>query len=303
MRTRPALAAALLMIAAAACGGGGSTPAPPAATGSSGNTLGTARGTASIFIPTRVQTSGTARKAQWVSPSTQSISIQITRESDHYGTYYVAVTTPTAPNCAAVQGGTQCQIPFGAAPGLDDIVVYAWDRPDAGMGWQLASYARNAVNFTAAADNSMTFTLGGILGSLPPASAPTTFPSGTAADFSVALNPADIDHNAITGPLDAPMCVVLVNSGSAAHFTLTAPAAVGPGISTVPCVLPPNTGGPQPPTQAGIGILDPSKVGTVKVHYDGTPSASAQLTIGSQSIDTQQISGTYFITDSLAGGP
>lgn len=303
MRTRPALAAALLTIAVAACGGGGSTPAPSPATGASGTTLGTARGTASIFIPARATTAGTRRTPQWVSPSTQSISIQITRESDHNTTYYKAVTTPSAPNCAPVQGGTQCQIPFGAAPGLDDVLVYAWDRADPGVALQLAAYARNAVNFSAGADNSMTFTLGGILGRLPPSSPPTTFPSGAPADFSVALNPADADGNPITGPLDAPECVVLVNSGSAGHFTLTAPAASGPGISTVPCLLPPNSGGAQPPTQAGVGILDPSKVATVTVHFDGTAGAGAQLTIGSQSMDTWQLNGAYFVTTSLAGGP
>jgi len=65
----------------------------------------------------------------------------------------------------------------------------------------------------------------------------------------------------------------------------------------------PNTGGPQPPTQAGIGILAPSVVGTVTVHYDGTAGASAQPTIGSQSFDTQQVIGAHFVAVSLAAGP
>ncbi len=65
-------------------------------------------------------------------------------------------------------------------------------------------------------------------------------------------------------------------------------------------MLPPSTSGPQPPTQAGVGILDASQVGTVTVHFDGAAGASAQLTLGSQSFDTQLLtSGAYFVSFAL----
>jgi hypothetical protein len=300
MSIRLALSTIFLAAGIAACGGGGGngTTAAPATKSTIGNTAGAARGTASVFIPARIHPAAMQRAPRWVSPSMQSITIQITRESDHAITFFSAVTTPTAPNCARVTGGTLCQIPFGAPSGVDDVLIYAYDTPDPGVGNQLASYAHNGVTFTAGADNSMTFTLGGIIGQLPQPSSPPVFMKGTPVDYSIAFNPVDFDGNSINGPLDAPACVILVNSGTAAHYTLTSPPASGPGISSVPCVLPPNPNGPPPPTQAGVGILDASKVSTLTVHYDGAPGASALLTLGTQSIDTPIVTtnNVFFVT-------
>ena len=280
---RSALVAALLAASLAACGGGGTTPAPAS---TSAGTSAAARGTASIFIPARTTASSTRRTPLWVSPSTKSVTIQITRESDHNSTYFTAVTTPTAPNCAAATGGTVCQIPFGAPPGVDDVSIYAWDFADPGPAAPLASYAHNAVTFTAGADNSMTFTLGGIIGAPMSFAAPPTFTAGQPADFTVPLALKDRDGNAIAGPLDAPLCVVLVNAAGQNHFTVTAPAANGAGISGVGCVVPPGTGKTTPPTQPGLGVLDTSLAGSVTIHYDGTAGSNASLTIGTQSMDS-----------------
>ena len=297
MNTRRAIAAAIIALSVAGCGGGSSVAPQPGAKPLLDNTLGTARGTASVLIPAGRASTSATRGPRWVSPSTQSISISVTRESDHLGTYFKAVTTPSAPNCTPVTGGTLCQIPFGAPPGVDDLVIYAYDGPDPGASAPLASYARNGVSFNAMADNSMSFTLGGILGSIPPLN-PAPFSAGTASDYTVQLNLRDIDGNPITGLLDAPLCVVIA-AGGTSHFTITSPAAGSAGTSSVPCVIPPRQGGsgPVPPATAGIGIVDASKVPSVTVHYDGQGTSTAQLAIGSQSIDTARLTnGAYFTT-------
>ncbi|HEY4439935.1 MAG TPA: hypothetical protein VGN14_05735 [Candidatus Elarobacter sp.] len=296
MRTRFPIAAALLAVAVAACGGGGGGVTPSSTKTTPNNAQGTARGTASIFIPARTATASTKRMPSWVSPSTQSVTIQITRESDRVQTFFTAVTTPGSTLCASVTGGVQCQIPFGAPPGVDDIQIYAMDGPDPGTALELASYVKNGVTFTAQADNSMTFTLGGIFASFPLTMPAPAFTAGTPSDYTIAFTAADIDGNAITGPLDAPFCVVVVNGGSGSAFTLKTPAAGAAGISSVPCVIPSNTtaGATQPTTQAGLGILDGSQVSSIVVHYDGTAGATGALYVGTQSFDTRAMIGMYW---------
>lgn len=297
MTIRTITLAAALAVAVAGCGGGagGTVPVPSVAapTAVPATPQSTTRGVAIITIPALTRpASARSRRPSWVSPSTVSLAITTTRESDKYGFYNVVQVGPTAPNCVAASGGARtCTVPFPAPPGVVDVSIYAYDASDPSYGTQVAAVQANAMTFTAGTDNSHAFVLGGIIGQALTlaASATTVSATGGPTDITVPVAVRDWDGNAISGALDAPLCVMLSDTGST--FSLTAP-----GGTAHTCAMPSAPAGSASaaiPSGTGLAITDTSALATITVHYNGTGADTAKLTIATTSMDSFTLLDSY----------
>ena len=161
---RAARAALLFAFALTGCSGGG-TATPPAASAAT-VTSGNARGTATIVIPARGKSIASGRRAKWVSPSTQSIYMTVTRESDHVSTAAYARDDAHRPELYPGQRWfDHLHGPVLGAARRDDVAIFAveihpdpapWVRP-VHLSEERRSRSRPA------SDNSMSFVMGGIV--------------------------------------------------------------------------------------------------------------------------------------------
>ena len=284
-----ARAAIVCLLAVTGCSGGGSATPPPA---NAAATNGTARGTATIVIPAHGKSIASNRRAQWVSPSTKSIYITITRESDHLATTTSATTTPTSPNCVPGSGGsTVCTLPFSAPPGVDDIGNFAGDYPDPGYAYDLSTYQKNGVTFTAGSDNSMSFVMGGIVASALGVHARTRNDHLRLRWSPGRDDPADRRGCGREFHRRAARCGVVCRGPkrkwACRRMDARDPCAgrfrhvrrmPDPGTGSVG-----NSSGA--PTASGLGVIDTSLVPALKMHYSGAGASTVTVTIGTTSLD------------------
>lgn len=272
------LVPALLLSLAAGCSGGNSAnvslPQPvlsptAAPTGTPKPALAT--GIATLFIPAASgDARARARRRQWVSPSTMSISISATTP-DGYNGYVITAVPANAPNCTAVTGGRTCTLGFDAPPGVDTVQIYAYDATNAYIGNPLATTTVSGVNIAASGNNSLTFTLGGIVGQQP-ALSPASFnvTQGTPATLTLAIAGFDIDGNPIT-TYDAPLGIT--QTDTTGTFTLSA-----------------------------ASIADSSVTPSIVVQYDGG-SASTTITVATTSTNTANFYGPQQSTITITPAP
>lgn len=281
--------AALVALALAGCSGGGSVtpPAAPAPVASAASTTQssacakTADGTKqsctiTIVVPAKgVSTSTTSRSAQYVSPSTQSITVAIA--TTPVGQYTFTPTSTLVFNLTQMScttsGGTQtCSAslpPFGLT--VDEgLVVNAYDglngtgnvlstnQDDAGPG---VNYAVTLCGIDIGFALSCTATLGGFPKTFVVSQA-TLFTDGIPSSSVFTVTAYDADGNQIVLPLPADAWAGLADGsttfdmgvvGPNSHLTFTST----PGGSTC-------TNG----THASIQIGGPAC--TFTVNYDGT---------------------------------
>ena len=230
--------AALGVLAAflAGCGGGAHGIAALPATAGSGTpgaaaSKGKGKGTATIAIkiPAKQGMASSQRKAQYVSPATTQMTIDIEQSGASIAGYPQTVgLTPTSSGCTSTLASTLCQLSVVLAPGDYTTSVSLGDGTNT-----LSSTQSFPFTIVAGASNSIALTLGGIATSL--AVIPTTpiRMRGTNNTFAVYGNhpvtfqavPVDADGNFIIGPGSPTASVSL---GSTVNASLSTPAPSNP---------------------------------------------------------------------------
>jgi len=231
--TRLVLGIAVLALIAGCAGNGSGGIAPHAPAKPSGAKL-------QAHVVIHVPKAAGRRHPQFVSPSTQSVAVQV--DSD-------AVTTvdlnPRAPNCTASANGTTCTVAILASPGMHKFAFTTFDEP-AGAGNILSANVVTQM-ISSGAPNLVNVILDGVAAAVVLQVTDGTLVANVAGNgFSAALNatatilatPFDADNNAIIGP-GAPVVTASLGTASGGAFsiapvngqlntfTLTTPSAAG----------------------------------------------------------------------------
>jgi phospholipase C len=132
---------------------------------------------------------------EFVSPSTQSISIAV-----NGGTPVVSNLTPTSPNCTAATqtAPLTCTIAVLAPPGNDSFSASTYDQPNA-AGNELATGAASA-SIANGQTNNVALTLNAIVAQISLQVSPQTVYFSIASNVSLTVAALDPDGNQISGP-------------------------------------------------------------------------------------------------------
>jgi sugar lactone lactonase YvrE len=185
-----------------------------------------------------------ARGARYVSPATQSVTVDIESASPSTPAttgYPVTVSlTPTSSGCTSTLASTVCTLSVSLAPGSYTASVTAYDGVDGAGNGSNALSAAVAVPFTISAGgaNSIALTLGGIPASLVVAPfAPGYLRGGTggltlygAATQKLVLQALDADGDVIAGAGAPTLSVTPTVSGA---LTVTGPTTAAANVVTL----------------------------------------------------------------------
>jgi len=277
--------AAVLAFSLVSCGGGASSR-----TVLPGTPQGAVTGTSAQFVikvPPKTGT-GTGRAPAYISPSTQSVSMQVDT-----GTPIVTNLTPGSPDCnvPAPLSPLVCTLPLAVTPGTHTFTLTTFDGL-AGAGNVLST---NSAPFTVVANqaNVVNLTLAGVPASLlvEPGSGDAQIVGSGSAGFqftgevphTVVVLPQDADGNLILGP-GAPTISASVTGASSASGLSVAPASGNPNAFTL--------------SSTGFGTGSLSLVATPAAASAGSAlnaSVSLDATVYSTSIAGG--SGTYGYAD------
>jgi hypothetical protein len=217
---------ASLAVTVAACGGGGggtgSGVNPTTANANSGGAM--VQGVATLTIPNPSVPSTSVRRAQFVSPSAQSLAITINGAAPIY-----ANVSASSSLCTAGSGGRTCTIPVSAPVGSDTVSLSLYDGANGtgnllggGAGKQVVvlgtSFTINAelsAQVASASNPVITYASG------------TSFSPGTAGTATVALTFADADGNTI--PASAQFLNALPLTSSDPNVTISPTSYSGNG--------------------------------------------------------------------------
>ena len=185
------------LVAACSGGGGSSLPAAP-----HGITPKSRQDVAfTITIP--------ARKTNYVSPSTQSVSIVETDGTSSPNAAVIQNTAPGSPNCTTSGGATSCTISVNASTGSDTFLVKTYDQP--GGAGNLLSSGTVQGTVVAGQANSFPLTLSGAVASI------TLIPGDAYPQVNgkttITAQAKDAAGNTIIGTYDSP--IALTTSGNA----------------------------------------------------------------------------------------
>jgi hypothetical protein len=229
-------AVACLAITVASCGGGGTASAPPNVV----NSTALVAGAATLTIPNASSsTSASARRAQWVSPSTVSAGLRVNGGS----AIYVDVSK-TSSLCTVGATSRTCTIPTTAPVGNDAVTVSLYDQPNGGGNLMGTGSASQTVVLGTPFTINLTINPQVGTATNPVVTYPsgTSFVTGTAGTATVSFTLADPDGNTI--PAGTTILPSLSASSSDANVTATVTA-----------------------------------VGTVQLAYNGSSSVASSLTI------------------------
>jgi len=208
MRKPATLLALAIALVTSGCGGGGHSSVLPAPV-QPGHPLGQNERVKFTFtIPNKTSTA--SRRAETISPSTQSIGVMV-----NSGTEQLFDALPTSPGCSAGETGTTCTVTIDAAVGTDTFVVHAYS----GAGGTGAILDSTAFTSTIVIDtaNTLNITLGPVVS--------TTADSGPGS-LRQALDDAN-PGDTVTFLLTAPATITLTSGvvGIAKNVTLSGPAS------------------------------------------------------------------------------
>ena len=216
-----------------ACGGGASSrSALPGIPGGTPASVGNATAQFVIKVPPK-QGSAAGRAPAYVSPSTQSLSIQVDS-----GTPVTANLTPSSPNCSvpAPLSPLQCTESVSVTPGAHTFTIKTFDGL-AGAGNMLSV---NSAPFTVLANQSnvVNLTLAGVPASLlvEPAGGDTQIVgSGSAGlqftgegSHNIVVLPEDADGNIILGPGAPALAATLSSVSTGSGLAVATPAGSNP---------------------------------------------------------------------------
>jgi hypothetical protein len=244
-RLASSLLAALCISAVTACGGGGSTstalPAPVATAASNGATSnGTMRASLVVHVPNQTATgTSTARRTQYVSSSTQSISAAITPQAGCTGCSQAQTVSgnllPSGANCTTGASGADCTVALSLLPGTYKFDVTTFAGPLAAgtpTGAALSVDTGLPVTITGGQANTIGVTLNGIPASLrfsintpdPTRSiiGTTLFAGQQGAIYALTASAIDAGGNLITGMGTTTVTTTLTPGTPAAGITANA---------------------------------------------------------------------------------
>jgi virginiamycin B lyase len=258
-----ALCAAALLTG---CSGGGSSSGTPAAVPQPNATAGTSgpkiAGSVVLVIGPAAATSKAGRRAQFISPSSSSVSLAV-----NGGPATISDVSAASPNCTVVGTARQCTIGIGALAGGVTVAASLYDGPNA------TGHLLGTGNGTATATLGQAF-------SVPVSVEPvvsdiastgvtympgTAFTLGTPGSAAIALSAFDPDNNPID-PITSP--------------AFTSPVTV---TSSDPHVRPIAPTWPGPST-------------TFTVAYDGSASVASTVTITFSAGSTQLLQVPISVT-------
>ncbi|HTW85089.1 MAG TPA: NHL repeat-containing protein [Candidatus Sulfotelmatobacter sp.] len=224
---------AVFAFGAAGCGGSGAvSPATHAATPTEKT------GTARFVIDGAVAgvTQGSSRRPRYISPATQSITINVTDQGSSTsvsGYPQTANLTPTSSGCSSTLASTQCTLTLTLGPGDYDATFTTYDQPN-GAGNQLSAAQNVPFSIVAGTTNTITLTIGGIPTSVRIiADSPTTIAGDPVNGFTlptgdngyVTVLGVDADGNYVLG-VGAP--TVALSSSDTTSYTVTASGSSAP---------------------------------------------------------------------------
>lgn len=274
----------------AGCGGGGSSGSH---VGAGSNTSSKhAQYTVKVKIPSASSSSASAvRRAKFVSPSVQSIVVQIFDGSTQIvqGTNYVNVTATTAngaSGCTTGAGGVLCTVAVNASiatAGSYTIVVATYDAQQTvtcapggspACSGNLLSISNLPQQVTPG--DTISLTLGGIPSYLQPVELVSGYISANSSDMVTVYGPGpqaisfeflDADHNVIIGA-GAPTVTPVNNT--AGTLTTTVTTSGGSGLYTLQLA----------PVTTTVGSLQVVQAGTVAPQFSVTiPNTTLSATI------------------------
>jgi DNA-binding beta-propeller fold protein YncE len=227
------LLAAVAAFGAPGCGGSGSispvTHAPTPA-----EKTGTAR-----FVIDGAPASGTethTRRPRYISPATQSITINVTQQGSATsvnGYPQTANLTPTSSGCSSTLASTQCTVSLALPPGDYDATLTTYDQQNA-AGNQLSAAQNVPFSVTAGTTNTIALTVGGIPTAVRIiADSPATIAGDPVNGFTlptgnngyVTVLGVDADGNYILG-IGAP--AVALSSSDTSAYTITVSGTSAP---------------------------------------------------------------------------
>ncbi len=286
MRNSLAVSLGLAMLLAG-CGGGG-TGTPPVANPASpmpgsGKTVGPMSNAHIVLtIPAATVTNAAVRKPSFVSPSTQSISVQVDTN-----TPVVQNVSATAPNCASAgtSAPINCTITISATAGLHTVNFVTYDQSN-GAGNTLSANT-TTVTFVAGQNPAIPIVLSGIpvgIQVVPLPGSTTNIVTNSLLNAPgmqfvfgtpqmVAITALDADGNYIVGPgeptfsfatadtIGSPGATVTpVAGGNANEFSMQAPSA---GYTTLTITATPQAGSNGNPVTFAYTLAAVAKVTTV----------------------------------------
>lgn len=242
--TRKILGAALCASLLAGCGGGSSAlPSSVAAPGTP-HTVTTASAHIVISIPPAIQTTA---KPAYVSPATQSVTVQIDT-----GTPVTQNLAPGSSNCtnAGANYPLNCTVTVTASAGAHTVTFATYDQQN-GAGKLLSSNSIG-VTFTAGQNPAIPVVLAGVPASidLQPAPSSTTIAkndpliSSPGIQFTwgtpqqIIVTALDADGNYIAGPGAPTFTFSTTNSDGTPSVTVTAASSATPNLFTLQSASP-----------------------------------------------------------------
>jgi hypothetical protein len=294
MMTRHSLRSAVLVTTAAllcACGGGGAmklpatvNPSAPAGPVASSH----AKTQFTITIPKATQAAA-IRRAQYVSPATLSMAINVTgtgSTATPAGFPQTINLTPTSSGCTATLASTQCSLSFSFAPGTYVTTISTYDQTNA-AGNALSSAQVVPFTVVPGTSNTIALTLGGIPASIVVTPLVPGYLRGSVSGLklygpatqSIVVETLDADGNVITGAGSpsitfTPSSTALLTVGGSTTaapnvFTLKAPvtgtpAVITPGQLTLAATATPpsGSGGSALSATIPLSILHSAVIGT-----------------------------------------
>ncbi len=191
-------AAVAIALSLSACGGGGTSALPSTGAPTTGSPTQdkTAQASMTIKIPAKAVSSSS--KAQYISASTQSMTIGIVSGSKTTQLAEVDLT-PASKSCAALAGGgLQCNVTFVGQAGKNIFALSMYDKT--GGSGNVLSTGNVPATLTAGQNTNIAITLDGVPASVAAVLGAGTLQVGTASSTSVIVVAKDSDGNIIVGP-------------------------------------------------------------------------------------------------------
>jgi hypothetical protein len=267
-----------LLILLAGCGGAGSPPIAPAISearreSASASGIENARVRFSIRIPPERRHRG----VRFISPSTQSMSLSISRSGKTRFSKRVNLT-PKSPGCAASLAGTVCTIAFSVK--VDDGYVASLTTFDGlnGTGKTLSTGQSLSFNVKRGKLTTVPLTLNGI---------PASILVKSVGSASILVAALDADANFIVGP-GAPAFTASRTSGTTLA-SIGQPSSSSPNRIGIAFVSSP----PAPPATETIGVTASYPAGTA----NACAEPGAVCSLPTAVTVTYRLTGTFFASD------
>jgi hypothetical protein len=306
-------------VALAACGGGGgggsTAPAVPNGT--------TVPVTANLTVTIPNRTAQSTRRALYISPSVQSIEVQIQYATSTTIGAQVDVNAGSSA-CSVVSGGRECTISLIAQPGALNFIVTLYDQTgETGNVLAVSTTPVPPASGSNAVVN-LSVSMQGVAGSVALALGGTLY-AGTPGTVPVIVTASDADGNPIggTAPYASPVMlgtvgtgltlsttsvaapttpVTVTYDGSAGSPMITAQTSSIPAV-TLPVLSSPAPGGSPAPTPTPTPAPGVLTLGGVPTGNSLTSSFTLTATIASYSGPIAVTATNATVTPAQANGP